>query len=337
MNASLGWGRFAKQQSHWALAVMFGLAVLGAAITAQAQAPKVRIGVQAVPPDEAFVARNWLEPYGIKGEITQFSSGGDMLQAFIAGRIDIANGGSARLVTLAAKQPEIFYIIAAHQYGGDRYGVMVAKNSAISNIAQLKGKKIGAVKGSGTYETFCVYLEKNGLSERDFQVINLKVEDIRASLQQGLVEAGVAWEPFVAIAETMGVARRIISMKGINESPNFILVSRSFAEQNPDTVTKFLAALIEMADFIKNKPAEAGKLTADGISKRGVTVDPKALALAFTRLHVSGEVTDQLIAELIPIAQSMRATNKIKEIPNFEKLVNRIFYQNALKMAKSRG
>lgn len=296
-------------------------------------AESIRVGLQAVPPDEVYKAREWGKPYDLTVELSSFSSGSDSLKAFLAGRVDIANGGSARLVTMAAQQPDSFYIVAANQYGGDRYGVIVAQDSEAKTIADLKGKKIGAVTGSGTFNTFRVFLEQNGLSESDFQIVNMKVEDIRAAVQQGLVDAGVAWEPHVAIAENMGAVKRIISMEGVNESPNFVLVRRSFAEEHPDAVTKYVATLIDLAELIEEKPEEAGRLAAEQISQSGVKVEPAALELALTRIKMDPEVTDALLAELLPVAESMAAAGKIDSVPDFKGLVRSEYYDKARELA----
>lgn len=78
-------------------------------------AGKIRIGVQPIPPDAVLMARNWLKPYGVEAKISEFSSGGELMQAFIDGNLDIADGGSSRLVTLAASRPNLFYIMVVRQ------------------------------------------------------------------------------------------------------------------------------------------------------------------------------------------------------------------------------
>ena len=97
------------------LSLAFAAFVMAAFVAgpASAETNKIRIGVQSVPPDEVYLAKAWYKPYGIEAEITQFASGGEMLKAFVAGRVDVANGGSARLFSLAAKQPHSFSILAA--------------------------------------------------------------------------------------------------------------------------------------------------------------------------------------------------------------------------------
>lgn len=315
------------------LAATSCLALPALSVAAAAEELSLRVGIQSVPPDEVYAARDWGKPYDLKLEITAFSSGSDMLKAFLANRVDIANGGSARLVTMAVQQPDEFYIIGANQYGGDRYGVIVKTDSPIASVAELKGKKLGAVTGSGTYSTFRVYLDRNGMKESDFQIVNMKVEDLRAAVQQGLVDGAVAWEPHVAIAETMGAVKRIQSMAGVNESPNFVLVRREFADKNPEAVSRYLATLIDLAKFIQEKPQEAGKLAAERISSKGVEVDPKALELALTRIKMNPNVTDELLAELVEIADSMKAAGKIDAIPDFKALVRTQYLEAAAKLA----
>ncbi|MDE2369271.1 MAG: NrtA/SsuA/CpmA family ABC transporter substrate-binding protein [Burkholderiales bacterium] len=314
-----------------ALASLVLAGMVGASGSAHAQVgTTIRVGVQSIPPDAVFMAKDWLGPHGLKAEVSEFSSGGDMMQAFIAGRIDIADGGSGRLVTLAATQPDSFYIVAVRQSGGDRYGVMVPSGSGAKTIQELRGKKVGTVGGSGSNSTFRLYLQQNGMAEADFQMINMKVQDMQSALSQGLLDAAVAWEPQVALAETAGVAKRIISLKGVNESPNFYLVSRKFADANPSAVSRFLAAAWEESELIRKDAPEAGRLAAAQIAKKGVQVDPKAMALALTRINVNPEIKDEMLAELTPVAESMLAAKRIKQMPDFKALVNRKFYESSI-------
>jgi ABC-type nitrate/sulfonate/bicarbonate transport system substrate-binding protein len=295
----------------------------------------IKVGLQAVPPDEVYRVKDWGAKYNLKVDIANYSSGNEILKAFIAGQIDIGDGGSGRLVTMAAMQPDLFYIIATDEYGGDRYGVIVAKNSPIKSVAELKGKKIGAVAGSGCFSTFRVFLDKNGMKESDFQIVNMKVEDLRAAVQQGIVDAAVAWEPHVSIGETMGAVKRIQSMKGVNESPNLVLVRRKFADEHPEAVARYIATLIDVGKYIKSQPDDAATKVAANISKQGVAIDPKALELALTRINVDPKLTDAMTDELVPVAESMKAAGKIPSVPEFKKLVRNQFYEQAVTIASS--
>ena len=200
-------------------------------------------------------------------------------------------------------------------------------------IADLKRKKIGAVTGSGSYGTFLLYLDKQGLSEKDFAIVNMKVEDLRASVEHGIIDAGIAWEPHVAIAETLGGVRRIASMDGVNESPNFVLARRTFLESQPDLVVRYIATLIELEKFIQADPGEAGRLAAAEIGKGGVAVKPEAMALALRRIKLSPRLTPALLGELEEIAKSMLSTGKIKQMPDFAALARYDLYDRAASIA----
>jgi NitT/TauT family transport system substrate-binding protein len=309
--------------------------ILVAAHAAPKDPLEIKVGLQSVPPDEVYRTRDWGEKYNLKVDLGSYSSGNEILKAFVAGQIDVGNGGSGRLVTLAAQQPDLFYIVATDEYGGERYGVVVRKDSPIKSVQELKGKKIGAVTGSGCFSTFRIFLERNGMKESDFQIVNMKVEDLRAAVQQGIIDAAVTWEPHGAIGEKMGVVKRIQSMAGISESPNLVLVRRKFAEEHPEAVARYIATLIDVGKFIKNTPDQAAVEAADNISKKGVEIDPSALELSLRRINVDPKLSDAMTDELVPVAESMKAAGKIGAVPDFKKLVRTDFYEQALKLTQS--
>jgi len=318
------------------IGLFLSAALLATAATVSHAQDTIRLGLQAVPTDELYQAKDWAAPYDLNTEISTYSSAGDSLKAFLAGRVDVVSGGAARLVTMAAKQPDVFHIVAANQYGGDRYGVMVGPDAEYKSIKDLKGKKIGMVSGSGAHGTLMLYLERNGMSPKDFQFVNMKVEDIAAAVNRGVVDAGLAWEPHVALAEVNGTVKRIQSMKGVNESPNFILVNRDYAKNNPEAVAKYIASMMDVSALISEDPKKAGEMIAEQLGKSGVNIPPKAMELAVSRIVVDPKIEDRLLAELPSIAESMIAAGRIDSMPDFEKLVDTQYYDRAVELHKSK-
>jgi NitT/TauT family transport system substrate-binding protein len=66
-----------------------------------------------------------------------------------------------------------------------------------------------------------------------------------------------------------------------------------------------------------------------------VSVDPKALELSFTRIKMDPKVTDELLSELNPVAESMKGAGKIGAVPDFKKLVRMDFYERAVKLRQA--
>lgn len=317
-------------------ALFAGIFLCAAATFASHAQDTIRLGLQAVPTDELYQAKDWAQPYDLKTEISTYSSAGDSLKAFLAGRVDVVSGGAARLVTMAAKQPDVFYIVAANQYGGDRYGVIVGPDASYKSIEDLKGKKIGVVSGSGAHGTLMLYLEKNKLSPKDFQFVNMKVEDIAAAVNRGVVDAGLAWEPHVSLAEVNGLVKRIQSMKGVNESPNFILVKRDYADKHPEAVAKYIASMIEVSQLTAEDPKKAGEMIAAQLGKSGVNIPAKAMELAVSRIVVDPRIEQRLLDELPAIAEPMITAGRINAMPDFQKLVKTSYYERAVQLAQAK-
>ena len=57
---------------------------------------EIKVGIQTTPPDEVYRVKDWGAKYNLKVSEGSYSSGAEILKAFIAGQIDIGNGGSGR-------------------------------------------------------------------------------------------------------------------------------------------------------------------------------------------------------------------------------------------------
>ena len=316
-------------------AAMFLVAMISSSIADPKH--QIRLGLQSVPTDLLYQAKDWGAPYELDAKISMFSSAGDSLKAFLAGRVDVVTAGAARLVTLTAAQPDKFHVVAVSLYGGDRYGLIVGPKSNYKTINDLKGKKVGVIPGSGAYMTFVQFLEKHDLTLRDFEVVNMKLEDISTAVSHGVIDGGVIWEPQVAIAEVSGVAKRLVSMKGVAESPFFMLASRSYVENHPDNLVRYIASAIDMTQFIEKSPEKADLLIGQELNKSGIAIDTKAIRLALSRMEVDLDLKPSLVGELEEIAAAMIKSNQLKSIPDFKAVIDRKFYDQASEMQKQRA
>src|SRR5690606_3469401 len=76
------------------ISLLFAGALFCAAVSTTSQAQDtIRLGLQAVPTDVLYQAKDWGQAYDLKTEISTYSSAGDSLKAFLAGRVDVVSGG----------------------------------------------------------------------------------------------------------------------------------------------------------------------------------------------------------------------------------------------------
>ncbi len=100
-----------------------------------------------------------------------FTSGPPMLEAMASGSVDVGGVGDAPPV-FAASGGEQVEIVGARQTNGDQDAVVVPKNSPITSIQQLKGKKIAYGSGSSANYNLLTVLTKAGLTTKDVTLVN---------------------------------------------------------------------------------------------------------------------------------------------------------------------
>ena len=89
----------------------------------------VEYGGQSIVPDLVFRGKDWSQPYDVGIKQVKFASGGEAFEALLSGEVEISNGGSGRLITIAAQRPDAIAMVAKWQYGGDRYSLLVPPGS----------------------------------------------------------------------------------------------------------------------------------------------------------------------------------------------------------------
>lgn len=146
---------------------------------------------------------------------------------------------------------------------------MVAENSAIKSVADLKGKRVGLNKGSDVNYLLVTALEKAGLSYKDITPVYLPPADARAAFQRGAIDAWVIWDPFLAEVETNAKARQIGNAEGLVPHYTFYLASRKFADTYPDTAKQVVDELGKLSEWANSHQDDAAGIlsTSTGLDK----------------------------------------------------------------------
>lgn len=151
-------------------------------------------------------------------------------EALRAGAIDVGStAGSAALLARSNRSP-IKNILLYSQ--PEWAALVVAKDSTIASVADLKGKNVAATKGTDPYFFLLQALEANGLKASDITVQNLQHADGRAALENGSVDAWSGLDPIMAGAEQAG-AKLIFRNVDFN-TYGFLNATESFLKEKPE-------------------------------------------------------------------------------------------------------
>jgi sulfonate transport system substrate-binding protein len=181
---------------------------------------------------------------------TEFPSGPPLLEALNAGAIDFGNTGeSPPIIAQAAGVPFVYVAYEPPAPRGE--AILVAKDSALKTIADLKGKKVALNKGSNVHYLLVKALEKAGVPYAEIQPVFLAPADARAAFERGSVDAWAIWDPFQAAAEAATGARTLADGTGLVANTQFYLGARKFADANAPVLDVVLTQLREVDGWAK--------------------------------------------------------------------------------------
>ena len=255
------------------------IAVAGAYFALGGGSDTVTIGYLPSDHDAAlFVAdaQGKFQENGINTKLVQFNNGGDLMTAMASGEVDVGYVGITPVLSSIEKGVPVKVISSAQTEGS---GIVVAKNSEISSVADLAGKKV-ATPGEASIQHMLLtyYLDQNGMSMDDVKVSAMKVPSMNDALKTNKIDAMITFEPYVTIAEENGATKLVDSSEILPNHPCCVVVaSDKFIQNNPNETAKILEIHKNATDFINNNTDEAAGLLPDDIVS-DVEVEKKALA-----------------------------------------------------------
>lgn len=130
-----------------------------------------------------------IDGYDVTVNLSEWASGVDQNTAFAAGEIDFSCMGNIPAVT-GASSGYGTEILAVNYLFDDEYVLVAREGSGIESVADLKGKSVGTYVGTVTHYAVAKYLEKEGLTLDDVELLNVGAE-AATSLRSGDIDATV--------------------------------------------------------------------------------------------------------------------------------------------------
>jgi sulfonate transport system substrate-binding protein len=200
--------------------------------------------------------------------------------------------------------------------------LVVAKDSPIATIQDLKGKKVAATKGTDPYFFLLQSLNSVGLTANDVEVVNLQHADGKAALERGDVDAWAGLDPHMAQTELEAGSKLIYRNIDFN-TYGFLNARTEFIEKYPDYVTRVLTQYERARQWILDNPDEAAQILADEASL-SIEVAKKELVerTVLTESPIPGETQAAVLRGIIPI---MVADNQLQPGADAEQALAELF------------
>jgi len=211
----------------------------------------------------------------------EFASGPPHFEAIASGRLDFGSTGGTPVVSAQTGGVD-FKAIAVTGDGKRNNAIVLPKDSPITDIKQLKGKKIAVAKGSSAYNFLYMVLDRAGLTDKDVQIIHLQPDEARPALDTGAVDAWSTWEPYVTTAAVQVQAKILVTGDDLNIfAPAFLIARTGFTTDHPDLTVLFLKTYEEVRryyvshlDEVTDELVKTKKLEREIISRVLKNSDP---------------------------------------------------------------
>ncbi|TCK21831.1 ABC transporter substrate-binding protein [Pseudonocardia endophytica] len=211
------------------------------------------------------------EKHGLKVELTLLKTSSQLLAGLTSGSVQVAGGDGTAIAAGALGGTDVKMV----ELKIPVYFTELWAGPEVRSLADLAGKKVGVTApGSVTDKSTRTMLADQGL-DKDVQVVNLNsLPALLSAGQNGAVDALVTAPPQGATTQAFGW-HKVTDTTKYPTAASVYTVTGSYAAENRDVVSDFVAADVECLQFVKN-PANRDATVAS-IAKYTKT-DDRALA-----------------------------------------------------------
>ncbi len=270
-----------------ALALIFAV---GAACAADQ--PVLHVGDQRAMVQLLLQAAGQLDnvPYRIDWAI--FPVGAPLVEAMNAGAVDFGYVGDATTTFgLAAKAP--IKTISIWRFNGAGAAIVVPEASTAESIADLRGKRIGLVRGSPGHLLVAAALKQANIPLSSVTLVYLTAVDARSALEAGSIDAWSIWDPYIAEAELHGHARILLTSQGVVDEVECGIATQQAIDTKRPQLLDFLARVRRGIEWGDAHPDERAQLFS---KETGMKREVMQRTYARTHIIVADQVDDAAIA-----------------------------------------
>jgi len=242
-----------------AIVVLVVLAIAAMSVFGQHKEEKPLIHVAYLPAAQSlplFVAveQGMFAKEGLNVVVDRIESPNQIIDALVAGTEDAGapSVASGIIAIVDAKNPDTLriYSLTCGTEGILNDELLIAKDSNIISISDLKGKKLAHIPGVQFQVMAKKILAMNGVNPNDVTLVELAIPNQLTSLASGAVDAVLTLEPTATLGEFKGVSKLLVA----NPMVKYVadpwcggagVISTSFMKSYPIEAKAFIKVMSE--------------------------------------------------------------------------------------------
>jgi ABC-type nitrate/sulfonate/bicarbonate transport system substrate-binding protein len=267
-----------------------GLALALAAAGAQAQQPLTEIKISYQPalywalPFFIATEKGWWAEVGLKPTFSTFPAGVPQIAAAASKSWDVGGTGSVPAVLGHVRFGIKTIGITNDESAGN---ALLARKDVAAKLAaspqSIKGQTIVLTANSTGDYAVQSCLKKWGLSKSDVTIRNMGQAEIISAMSSANADLGGLWAPNIYTLEEKAGSKVLCSGKdGGAVVPGALIARSDYAEQNPESVAKFLAVYLRGWKWANAHMPEAIQMMKKFYEQGGVSISEASMKKEFT-------------------------------------------------------
>jgi ABC-type nitrate/sulfonate/bicarbonate transport system substrate-binding protein len=187
----------------------------------------------------------------------------------------------------------------------------------VQSLDELKGKRIGIAKGTGSEIFWARVLAKRNLQAADYKIVDIEAPEMLAATERGDIDGFAVWEPWPTRTLAAVKGTKILQdAEGIYNNINFVYMNRGWIEQNRATAEKFMLSLVQANDLIGQDRPAAARMVAKFLKM------PVELAVELMpKVEFDMTWTDRAVATIKVAEEQLASQKKLKAPLDYTKYV----------------
>jgi NitT/TauT family transport system substrate-binding protein len=187
----------------------------------------------------------------------------------------------------------------------------------VQSLDELKGKRIGIAKGTGSEIFWSRVLAKRNLQAADYKIVDIEAPEMLAATERGDIDGFAVWEPWPTRTLAAVKGTKILQdAEGIYNNINFVYMNRGWIEQNRETAERFMLSLVQANDLIGQDRPAAAKMVAKFLKM------PLELAIELMpKVEFDMTWTDRAVATIKVAEDQLASQKKLKAPLDYTKYV----------------
>ena len=227
---------------------------------------KITVGVEkSLLPALVWIAEDndYFTENGVEVTIKEYDSGRAALKAMLdEGGLDMVTVAQTPVMFNSFDRSD-FAIVSAIVSSYNEITVLARRDRGITKAGDLRGKKVGMTKGSSGQYFLDLFLSNNNLQLSEVEKVDLPTSQLVSNLTTGSVDAISTWNPHLYNAQkVLGGESIIFPTRKILRVDFYFVPNKNFLQNHPEAIARFLQALKQAEDFIKNNEDKSVDIVA---------------------------------------------------------------------------